>query len=416
MSARLCVIAACLLAALNPLAAGDMDLPETRRKAYVVEVGSARVPLEQILEVWGPSWHETVLSVQRGKLPAGECDAKLLAEWKAAIETVVREEIFYQEAEREFDMMIVKQARQIFEQQTGRRSSPGSMATEERIRRDLRQHFEKSVQRQLTDFVDRHIRAAGGLEQLKRVIAGRGITWTEWRERLKKKAFADQYLRTTLGPRVQSHPRPADIREYYRDHPDEFRTAGAVVFRHILFSFDKRGGEEAARSAAGSVYDAIAEGRMTFEEAARRFSDDEASKTRGGLEETVSTDPDREAWLHDVREAVRGEEPGAIGPILLSAAGAHLVMPISEQPGAAISFREAQGAIKKKLHAAQWETELEKLYEELRDKVRVKILMPEFPAQYRWAAVANRRHARPSRRIGPGPVPESDASQNKPQE
>lgn len=386
---------------------GDLapELPDPSVKRFALEVGTARISEQQIFEVWGPVWYDTIARTHAGKITPGECDRVLQEEWSRALETVAREEMFYQEADREFDQMIAKRAQMMFEQQTGRRSSPESYMSEQRIEKELRHLYNKEVERQLTDFVDRYIRAAGGLEQLKKVISGRGLNWIEWRERLRKKAFTEQYLRTVLGPRVPRHPRPADIRAYYREHKDEFLEPGAVSFRHILFAFDKRGGEEAARTAAINVYDAIADGRFTFEEAARRFSDDSLSKERGGLETEISPDPDREAWLSDIRNAAREETPGELGSILLSTAGAHLVQLVKTQPGTPVPFADAQRQIKERLYSAKWEEEVQAHYETLKTKVRIRILMPEFPAAYRWAAIARPGVTRPERRIGPTALP-----------
>lgn len=407
--ALLCLL---LLLFLRPLSAQEgpdlldvePELPSAGVKQFAAAVGTGQITLDQVLEEWGPSWYQVIGKVRSGRLAPNQADGALQQEWTRALDIVIREEIFYQEAMREHEKMIVSRARAIHD---GQRSSRGNNGPPLRvIEREIRRRFNKSVERQLNYMIDRYIKASGGLENLKKVISRRDITWSEWRERLQRKAFTDQYLHSILGPRVPRDARPADIRNYYRDNPDEFTEPGLVIFRHILFGFEKRGGEEAARSAANDVYDALMEKRFTFAEAAKRFSDDEKSKAGGGLENAISPDPAREAWLSNIREALRSEKPKEIGPMLISPAGCHLVMLEQVQPGTKTSFREAQKTIARKLYSSKWEVEAGNLYKELRKAVRVDIKTPRFPDRYSWKTLSRKQAGRRTRHIGPASLPD----------
>ncbi|MCX7934088.1 MAG: peptidylprolyl isomerase, partial [Planctomycetota bacterium] len=282
-----------------------------------------------------------------------------------------------------------------------REPTPSRNAVEAEVRR----RFQRTAERQLEDLVDRYVKASGGVERLKQVIANRGLNWEEWRRRLERKAYTNTYLHEALSPLVPRDPRPADIRDYYQQHRDEFVVPGKVTFRHILFSVRERGSEDAARLAAENVYRAIAEGRLSFEEAARKHSDDPISRERGGLETDLAPEPERESWLQNIREAVRKEKPGEIGPILVSPLGCHLVMLVSVEPSQPQPFSEAQRLIAKRIFTQQWEEEVQKLYVALRAKTRVRILAERFPQELSCAAALSSRRGLPTIHVGPSAYP-----------
>ncbi len=376
--------------------------PRPPQPGIAAEVGESKIMADQVFEVWGPAWYEAIAEVRRGRLTMEECDRRLQSEWEKSLETVIREEVFYQEAKRETEKLIQRLTDRFYEVQSAyaaRRREP--TPSRNAVEAEVRHRFQRTTERQLEDLVDRYVKASGGVERLKQVIANRGINWEEWRRRLERKAYTNTYLHEALSPVVPREPRPADIRDYYQQHKEEFVEPGKVVFRHILFSAQSRGSEDAARLAAENVYRAIAEGRLTFEEAARKHSDDPRSRELGGLETDLASEPEREAWLQNVREAVRKEKPGEMGPILVSPLGCHLVMLMSVEPTKPLPFSVAQRLIAKRIFTSKWEEEVQKLYATLRDKTRVRILAERFPPDLSCAAALPAERRLPTMPVGP---------------
>lgn len=394
-----------LLALAGLVASGGAEEPETpSTKRIAAEVGTGQITADRVIETWGPTWHEVIANVISGKLTPQESGRQLQAAWETALESAIRSEIFYQEAERSFEQDLRKRADQIAEAQRAQ-AGPGSLtATRDELYNEMKRGLEKKIARNVEHMLERYTQAAGGLEQLQKVIQRRNISWIQWRERIRQQILADSYIAQQLSPRVPKNPRPADIRRYYKKHKSEFTQPGAVTFRHILFDFKTRGGEETARVAAINVYDAIMAGRFSFADAASRFSDDTESKPRGGLEDAISPDPDRERWLNDIRENARKLDQGAIGSILISERGCHLVQLVRAAPDVPIPFDKAQNTIEQRIFRDRWEAETDKLYEQLRTRVVVRVLMPNFPQEQSWAAIKQRQQetARPVQRIGVG--------------
>jgi len=390
---------------LDKLYAAGMD-PQ-----IAAEVGTARVTFGQVFEVWGPTWRRVIRECHLGDLEGPEADRRLQAAWEEALETTIREEVFYQEARRTIDKVIEEHARAAYNSQDRRR--PEARDTFTQIERKLRARIEEQITRAVRDVTDRHIRRAGGAKAAHRILRRQGLTWEEWKARLQRKVYVQYFLDRRLSLEEKAEPRPDDIRAYYRNHPDEFTRPGRVVFRHILIGFEEAGGEGAARRLAAEVYDRIRTGALSFAQAAKQHSDDEVSAPHGGREPLplAEVPPEalastRLAWLDEVRDAAQDLPVGELGPPLVSNHGCHIVRVEDKEAGERIPFRVAQEKIAEIFRAQAREEAAQALYRDLLTEVRVDVRMPEYPQRYAWSAVrAHLGGARTGRETAP-PSPE----------
>lgn len=353
---------------------------DTLAMGPVVLVGHGRITADQVFELWTPVWYETLAKVRNGKMVPQEGDARLNDEWQKAILALIKDELFFQEAEREHNSFINMIVDNIMRQGA---EKPRMQITSE-IRRLMEQDMEKHFRNLNTELV----KETGGIIKLHKVLEGRGLTYMEWQNRLKKKAFTQSYLHQILKPRAPN-PGPKQIQQYYASHPEEFSRPGIVRFRHVYFSNALRGADQ-AREDAAEVWERLVDGEIDFETAAMQYSDDEESKNKGGLE-TVdeAIDPEREAWLSDIRTALREETPGEIAPILESPFGCHVVQLVSIGQERKIPFSEVSRDIDRKLQSKIWEEETDRYFATIRKNTEIKVLLPNFPSYLSCAAQAD---------------------------
>lgn len=353
---------------------------DTQAMGAIAVVGPGRVMADQVFEIWTPVWYETLAKVRNGKLDPAAGDAKLDAEWRHAVMALIKDEVFYQEAEREHNSMINTVVDNIMRQGGGGKPR-GDVAAE--IRRLVDQDMNRQFQRLSADLV----KESGGMVKLHKVLEGRGISVTEWQTRLKKKAFTQSYLSMILKPRTPD-PGPKQIQEYYASHTDEFSQPGLVRFKHIYFSNAKRGAE-AAREAAIEAWEKMADGEIDFAAAVAKYSDDEPSKRRGGEESgEEAADPEREAWLSDIRKALREEKPGETAPIMESSFGCHIAQLIDIGPDRKTPFNEVRRDIERKLQNDAWEAATDLHFAEVRKTTEIRVLVKSFPSHLSCAAQA----------------------------
>lgn len=394
------------VAAFSSSIAAEERLPVLSGKAFAAEVGRGRVTVDEIFEIWGPAWYETIAETRSGQLSPEKCDRKLQNEWREALDTVIREEALYQEAQTQHEKHLKDAIDKIYRSQSQRKDGP----SRQQVAKEVNHQAQKQIARALDRMVERFIKAAGGLLQLKRVLKNRNLTYEEWKYRLQKKAFTGHYLELLLRPKVGMNPRPREILDYYKGNEKAFIKKGNVTFRHIFFSHEKRGGEVASRLAAVNLYEAIMAKKISFEAAARKHSDDPVSQEKGGLETKPAIEADREIWLHDVREAARQEKPGILGPILISPFGSHLITLIGVGKDIPISFRYVQKSISVKIQSERWEQAISDLYIELKRDAHLQILLPTFPAELSWKQVqAYESSNPPTYHIGVGARPGPDS-------
>lgn len=362
-----------VLCSALPLAAEDSPVRppvDTMAMGPIALVGHGRVNADQVFELWNPVWSETVAKVRNGKMSSQEGDVRLEEEWKRTILALIKDELFFQEAEREHNSYINALVDRIMRQGADR---PRNQLVSE-IRRAMQQNMERYFRELNTEMV----KESGGMVKLHKVLESRGLTFIEWQNRLKKKAFTQSYLHEILKPRAPD-PGPRQIQQYYSQHPDEFALPGLVRFRHIFFSTAQRG-EEKAQDDAVEVWERLVDGEIDFETAAAQYSDDPESKARGGLENgEEASDPEREAWLADIRTALREEKPGEIGAILESPFGCHVTQLISIGPDRKMPFSDVRKDIERKLQGQVWEEETDRYFATIRKNTEIKVLMPNFP-------------------------------------
>lgn len=399
----LCAAFACLLAgasAAEPMPSLEPPLPDMHAMGPAALVGPTRIMPAEVFELWTPIWSETLAKVRNGKLSPQEGDRKLEEEWRRAIKALVKDELFYQEAQREHASAINAIVDQL--QRQGAEGSRQQIRSV--IQREMEQGMEKEFRRLNADV----IKESGGAVKLHKVLEGRGLTSQEWQNRLRKKAFTNYYLYMILKPRTPD-PGPRRIQEYYVKHGEEFTMPGLIRFRHIYFSNAKRGGEQ-AREDAIEAWERLLDNEISFEEAAANYSDDEPSKRRGGLESgEEAADPEREAWLNDVRTALRDETPGEIAPIMESAFGCHIAMLISVGPARKTPFNDVKRDIERKLNNEAWEAETDRYFADIRKNTDIQVLMPTFPPSLSCAAQAAIPHGPAMYQIGGTHKPEIKA-------
>lgn len=362
--------------------------------AVVATVGEGKVNMESVMEIWGPSWNEVIAKAHNGKIAPAEVDQHLQKEWQKALDTAIRDEVFFLEAQNDFDRAFQRNVDKLHEA----RRSEGWTRTE--AERRLREWIDKFRNRQISIMIEKNIKAAGGIDNLSRVLIARGITFDEWKNRIVRKAHTYSYLYSLfepLGNVVQ--PSPKEVKKYYTLHADEFTEAGAVEFKHIFIDNEKHQGEAATYQLAEKIYTEISEQQITFADAVRQYSEDEDSARRGGVENAISPDFDREAWLSDVRSAVRDQVPEELGPVLISPRGCHLAVLVKIDAPKTISFDIAQKTIIGKMENDKWEKSANQLYEKLKAETLININLPTFPSDYTWE---NNRTRKNVRQIGIG--------------
>lgn len=152
----------------------------------------------------------------------------------------------------------------------------------------------------------------------------------------------------------------AEARKYYAENlAAKFTTPERVHVAHI-FSRDRR--------KLDGLVERLRRGE-SFEELARRYSEDKQSAENGGNVGWVMRDG---GTLPEIEENAFRHNPGDITPVVKTARGYHILKILERKPAEVVSFESAAGSIRDILSRARYEEKKRKFLDELRSKARIE--------------------------------------------
>ena len=166
----------------------------------------------------------------------------------------------------------------------------------------------------------------------------------------RESALFDRYIRDVVASNVITE---ADIRKYYDDHMNDFRTPERVEVRHIVISWNSRTKEEARRRAEQALAELMPyrmaqnantdAGRQIFSsrfaDAARRFSEDGVAQDGGYLGWAQRGQFDK-----NFEDAAFGMKEGTMSGIIETPFGYHLVFVENKEDAGVVPFENARGS------------------------------------------------------------------------
>ncbi|MBN1258051.1 MAG: peptidylprolyl isomerase, partial [Planctomycetes bacterium] len=373
----------------------DLLSPETvEEKTIAAAVDDREITLEEVVNIWQPAWRNTMARCEEGTLDTTMAEQELQVAWESSLAEAVRNEIFYREASLFISEKISMQAENMSSEE-----SYGKDEAAEANYQYLHNRVKAAVEQQIEDLVatniQNHTQRAGGKSQLLALLAASNTTWQDWREQLRRQVMISLYQNESVPLTEGTEFSPSEIRAYYKRYQNEFLSPPKIHFRHIFINFAHHGGEVGARKLASEIINRLQKNEISFDAAIKEFSDDAPSVACGGLDPIPdglgntmeALGPARLAWLSKVRDAAAVIPTGKTSPLLLSEAGCHIIQVLSQEPGELLPFSDAQEKIVEILSARKRHGEVEELYQKLRAKAKVRILIPNYPAKYSWSEV-----------------------------
>jgi parvulin-like peptidyl-prolyl isomerase len=176
----------------------------------------------------------------------------------------------------------------------------------------------------------------------------------EFQERLAgvAKSMLVQDARKKLPTAADVRPTDEQMLAHYEKFRDNYMTEEKATARHILVKAKADGkgrpGDAKALAALEKARRELRSGRG-WAEVAKKYSEDPASRDKGGLMENFG--PSRMA--PEFAEAVRTQEPGAVGPPVKTQHGYHIILVEDRSPARAQTFDEARDRVRPQVVNAQ---------------------------------------------------------------
>jgi peptidyl-prolyl cis-trans isomerase C len=162
-----------------------------------------------------------------------------------------------------------------------------------------------------------------------------------------------------------------EIGEYYKNNISEFEVPEKVKVSHILIAIDSDASEnvkaEKKKQAEQILYKAQA--GENFAELAQQFSEDSATKKRGGV---LGFFP-RGSKSSEIEEVAFNLKKGEVSDIVLTDKGYHIIKLLDKKEGTTKSLDDSRKKIKSKLTQQKKNEAIQRLLQDLKAKTKVVI-------------------------------------------
>jgi peptidyl-prolyl cis-trans isomerase C len=157
--------------------------------------------------------------------------------------------------------------------------------------------------------------------------------------------LANEYLKREVAQKVTVSD--ADVKSYYEDHKEEFRTPEMVKASHILVKVDRSASEEEKKKAKEKATDILnkAKSGEDFAKLASELSDDPGSKTKGGDLGFFA----KGRMVKPFEDAAFSLKPGEISGLVESQYGFHIIKVEEKKEPSLEPFDKVQEQIRQKL-------------------------------------------------------------------
>ena len=205
-------------------------------------------------------------------------------------------------------------------------------------------------------------------EQLIDALQAQGMDFASYRKNLQEEILRYKLIGREVNSKAEVTNK--EIREYFREHIDEYRVAPTVHLRRISFALPADPGSEqatAVRELAAAVRDKLILDRQPYDAVLASLGNAAEGADMGFLAEPE--------LLPVVQQAIRGLETGQVSDPVAAADQLHLFLVAERNPGDPELFDRVSGEIKEILMKENTEKRFLEWSRELREQAYIKILL-----------------------------------------
>jgi len=202
------------------------------------------------------------------------------------------------------------------------------------------------------------------LEELERAVAAQGMSFEDFRERVRRNILTNRVISGAVAGRVFINQ--DEIQGYYEVHKDEMRQQESYRLREILIATKERSDAE-ARARAAEVLDKIRHGEK-FDALARQYSDAPTAQDGGdlGYFEKGQLAPELEAAVSNLRI-------DAVSDVLLTRHGYLILQLVEHIPAGVPPLEKVADRIRERLYMQRVQPALREFLNQLREEAYIEV-------------------------------------------
>jgi peptidyl-prolyl cis-trans isomerase SurA len=229
-----------------------------------------------------------------------------------------------------------------------------------------------SVKPEDVDAYMAEVKARSHLDEaaFKKAIEAQGITFEQYKEKVKGELQKSQLVNREIRARVNVSPQ--EVERYYEANKDRYRSHEGITLRAILISIDPAGGQNAAATAKAKADEvhAKAVGGADFADLAAQYSDG-PGRDNGGLLGTF-----KKGQLEPALEnATMGLDKGQVSQVIPTSRGFYILEVDAVEGGDVKSLSDVKDHIREELYEKALEQRFEDwLSRDLRERHSIEVL------------------------------------------
>ena len=219
--------------------------------------------------------------------------------------------------------------------------------------------------------VDQQFETLSKRDDFKKVMASRGETEADLKKSIEESLSAQELLEKV----AKDLPEPADseIQKAYDNSTISVPERAHVAQLFLKLDPNSTPEQKAeVKKKLESIREDIEAKKITFAEAADKFSQDPVGRPKGGDIGTVTR---TQVSIKSLEEAIFSAAPGSMTPVVEGPQGFHLINVIAIKPSGKPSFEEVKLFVQQQLVLAARQTAMRKYIEDLKSKATIDVFM-----------------------------------------
>ena len=211
-------------------------------------------------------------------------------------------------------------------------------------------------------------------DEFNKVLKDQKMTEADLRKQLEE----NMVYQEIVDQAIKNAPKASDedIKQFYDSNQEFFKVPDQVRAAHILLSVTAKSTAAEKAEIKKKLEDIRADiegAKITFEEAAAKYSQDAGSAKNGGDLGFFT----KGQMVKAFEEAAFAAKPGTYAPIVETEFGCHLIKVLETKPAGTASLDDAKNSIRSYLERKAKQDALVKHVEDLKAKAKVEILMTD---------------------------------------
>jgi len=221
------------------------------------------------------------------------------------------------------------------------------------------------TRKEIQDGIEEIKKRFGSEEEFNQELAKQGLTEEKFKEQVKEQIMVIKLIDQEVKNKVAA-PTDSEIEDFYKQNESEMVEPEQVRVRHILIKVNENSDKAAALKKIKQIQKEVKEGKSTFAELAKKYSED-ASATRGG----------------DIGFFIRGQmvrkfedvafalNVGEISDVVETEYGYHIIQCVEKKAAEKKSLEEIRDYLRNFIFQKRMEERYEKWLRGLRDKASI---------------------------------------------